>query len=268
MATYQLQEAFLELPDIFKDRTMNLFTLSENNASEFTFVVSRASANLGDNLQSISSKLIKEMDITLQEFVLESSQPVLIDNQPAIEIFYHFKNGNAVIWQKQSVILLNDENRARKMVCFIGTCPDKFEEYYHNQYHAIINSIRFRYDEKDDFVPEALPAASEKVHFALDNDSKELFVFETLNGLYQHIDLQRALNGAYLFYDAAGNPLHIAPLPKVMEQETTRYALWTTSPKRAQQMSSVLLLCRSVKGSQVLNTTEAIAAFIQANRDA
>lgn len=44
MAEYILQEASLALPDVFKDRTMNLFTLSDNGASEFTFVVSRASA--------------------------------------------------------------------------------------------------------------------------------------------------------------------------------------------------------------------------------
>lgn len=43
MAKYILQEATLALPDVYKDRTMNLFTLSENGASEFTFVVSRAS---------------------------------------------------------------------------------------------------------------------------------------------------------------------------------------------------------------------------------
>ncbi|WP_259568082.1 DcrB-related protein [Enterobacter sichuanensis] len=43
MAEYTLQEATLALPDVYKDRTMNLFALSENGASEFTFVVSRAS---------------------------------------------------------------------------------------------------------------------------------------------------------------------------------------------------------------------------------
>ncbi|WP_324021334.1 DcrB-related protein [Pantoea sp. JZ29] len=51
MAIYTLQEASLELPDIYKDRTMNLFTLSENSASEFTFVVSRASASSDDSVQ-------------------------------------------------------------------------------------------------------------------------------------------------------------------------------------------------------------------------
>lgn len=268
MASYQLQEASLELPDVFKDRTVNLFTLNENNVSEFTFVVSRANAAMDDNLQIISSRLTKEMAVTLQEFVLESSQPVLIDSQPAIELFYHFKNGSAVIWQKQSVMILKDCPQGKKMVCFIGTCQNSFNEYYQKQYYRIIKSIRFRQEEEDDFVSEALPATSEKVHFALDNDSKDLFVFERLNDLYQHIDLQRALNGAYLFYDAMGNPLHIAALPKIVEQETTRYALWTTSPRKAQQMTSILLVCRSVKSSSRLNTTEEISAFIQANRDA
>lgn len=268
MATYKLNEASINLPDIFKDRTMNLFTMSENNASEFTFVVSRATASFDDDIKSIASRLVKEMNLTLQDFALESSNSILIDGQPAAEIFYHFKNGNALIWQKQSVILLNDNARGRKMVCFIGTCTDDFDEYYQRQYQNIINSIRFCQEEKDEFIEEALPATSEKVYFALDNDSKELFVFETLNDLYQHINLQRALNGAYLFYDATGNPLHIAPLPKAVEQEATRYALWTSSPRKAQHILSILLVCRSVKGPATLNTIDAITAFIRSNRNA
>lgn len=267
MTTYRLQEASIELPDIFKDRTMNLFTLSENSASEFTFVVSRATANLNDTLEQTASRIIKEMDITLQSFYAESSRSIIIDGQPGVELFYRFKNGEANIWQKQCVVLLNDQPQGKKIVCFIGTCPGGFDKYYLRQYQQIINSIQFLQDEKKDFVSEAIPAGCEKFFFVLDVDSKVLYSFVSLQHLYDHVDLQKSLNGGYLFYDAAGHPLHIAALPKTTEQETTRYSLWTTSAHNAQHLSAILLVCREVIGMPPLDSQEAIRRYIHSNKD-
>ena len=83
MATYTLQEASIELPDIFKDRTMNLFTLSENNASEFTFVVSRASAFHDDTVQKVASRIINEMTVTVRAFANVTSQLNELAHPPA-----------------------------------------------------------------------------------------------------------------------------------------------------------------------------------------
>lgn len=143
MAEYILQEASLALPDVFKDRTMNLFTLSDNGASEFTFVVSRASAKNEDKVHDAATRLVRELEITVPDFRLESSQMTSVDGLPAVELFYQFKNDNAIIFQRQTVILLGDHPGGQKMVCYIGTCPGEFNDYYHNQYQEIIRSIKF-----------------------------------------------------------------------------------------------------------------------------
>lgn len=259
MAEYHLQEGTLEIPDLFKDRTMNLFTLSENNASEFTFVVSRATATHEDRVQQVAARLVKELENTVNNFRFESSAMTQIDGVPAIEIYYQFKNGEALIWQKQTIVLLDEEIRGRKMVCYIGTCPDHFSEYYQKQYNAIISSIKFREKEADSYQPVQMTADSSGIWFVLDSDSKCLLVFKELSELHQHVDVPRALNGGYLFFDQKGNPLHIAP---VSEQHPVRYGLWTTSPQKAQTLSSLLPVCRSVKGSGSLNDLRAIEVFL------
>jgi hypothetical protein len=99
MAEYILQEASLALPDVFKDRTMNLFTLSDNGASEFTFVVSRASAKNEDKVHDAATRLVRELEITVPDFRLESSQMTSVDGLPAVELFYQFKNDNAIIFR-------------------------------------------------------------------------------------------------------------------------------------------------------------------------
>lgn len=108
MAEYILQEATLALPDVFKDRTMNLFTMSDNGASEFTFVVSCATAKNEDKVHDAATRLTRELEITVPDFRLESSQMTSVNGHPAVELFYQFKNDNSVIFQKQTVILLAD----------------------------------------------------------------------------------------------------------------------------------------------------------------
>ena len=65
---------------------------------------------------------MRELEITVPDFRLESSQMTSVDGHPAVELFYQFKNDNAVIFQKQTLILLGDHPAGQKMVCYIGTC--------------------------------------------------------------------------------------------------------------------------------------------------
>lgn len=204
MAEYILQEASLALPDVFKDRTMNLFTLSDNGASEFTFVVSRASAKNEDKVHDAATRLVRELEITVPDFRLESSQMTSVDGHPAVELFYQFKNDNAIIFQRQTVILLGDHPGGQKMVCYIGTCPGEFSDYYHNQYQEIIRSIKFHKPAQTE-TQEMLAADSQGPFFALDSESKVLSVFENIQELYGHLSLQRAKEGQYLLFEKRVN---------------------------------------------------------------
>lgn len=263
MATYTLQEASIQLPDIFKDRTMNLFTLSENNASEFTFVVSRASAVHDDTVQKVAARIIDEMSVTVPAFVNVTSQLIEIDNLPAVELFYHFENDGIEIWQKQSIVLLDDEAGGKKIVCYIGTCPGRFSDYYAKQYQEIIGSIKFNSLKYDD-EPVPVAADSTGIFFSLDNDTKVLTAHETVTLLYQNVDLKRALNGSYLFFDSAGSPLHIAALNN---EEPLRYALWTSPHRKKSSLRDILGMAKAFKGPAGLASEQQILAFLQRHKD-
>ncbi len=129
--------------NIKKDRAMNLLTHSNNGDSEFTFVVSRSSAQLDDKVHTVAAKKTRELEITLTDFHLESSQMLEVDGYPAVELFYQFKNDNRVIYQRQTLILLEDAVTGRKMVSYVGTCPGEFSEHHQKQYQEIIQSIKF-----------------------------------------------------------------------------------------------------------------------------
>lgn len=259
MTICSLQEATLEIPDIYKDRTINLFVLSENSASDFSFVISRGAAKCDDRVQSVAARILKELEVTVQRFNLVSSVMTVIDSMPAAEMFYHFESNNMLIWQKQTVVLLDDRLMGKKMVSYIGSCPNSFNDYYQKQYADILKSIRFQRDEDNDFISEAVPADAQETFFVIDIDLRQLNVFAGINALYQHVNLERALNGHYLFYSSAGHPLHIAA---IANSDPPRYGLWTSSPGKYQPLSSLLPVCRSVSGPEALNSIHKICAFI------
>lgn len=102
------------------------------------------------------------------------------------------------------MILLADHPGGQKMVCYIGTCPGEFSDYYHNQYQEIIRSIKFHKPAQTD-PKEMLAADSQGPFFALDSESKILRVFENIQELYGHLSLQRAKEGQYLLYEKKVN---------------------------------------------------------------
>ncbi|QOV70671.1 DcrB-related protein [Citrobacter sp. BDA59-3] len=263
MADYILQEATLALPDVFKDRTMNLFTLNDTGASEFTFVVSRAGAKNGETVQAVAARIARELEVTVPEFRMESTQQKLIDGEPAVELFYQFKNGNVLIFQRQTVILLDEPSSGKKVVCYIGTCPGEFTELYQKQYQDIIASIRFHHNQHEVTLGEMIRADNPDLFFALDTETCNLDVFSGVQALYRSLPLQRAREGLYLLYAQDGSPLRIAPVP---DTQPIRYALWSVATVPGHHLEQQLSICRTVNGPQGLASPEQILAFLTRQR--
>lgn len=179
MSDYTLQECAITVPDVFRDRTMNLFTLSNASANEFTFVISRATASVDDTLHSVSTRLSKELDTNLQSLTLIHVQLTELDGQQALELFYSFQSGQRTLFQKQRIVLLDEKFQGKKLLCFIGTSPDTFDDYHTRIYDRITASIRFHHSAPATASNDIqIPADSPALHFAFDRDSRELAVFQ------------------------------------------------------------------------------------------
>ncbi|NUU67682.1 DcrB-related protein [Enterobacteriaceae bacterium BIT-l23] len=264
MADYILQEATLSLPDIFKDRTMNLFTLNENGASDFTFVVSRATAEIQDTVDNVAARIINELETTVPKFKLISLNKREVSGEPAVEICYQFFSDNTQVIQRQTVVLLNDAPVGKKIVCYTGTCPGEFTGYYKKQYGEIIKSIKFHHNSDNDKPEQMISAQSLETFFVLDCASRCLESFAGLNALYQSLNLQRALNGQYLFYSQAGSPLRVSAIP---DSHPTRYALWTVSSGNMASLNAQLSVCRSFLGLSQLDSEDKVRAFLKSAQE-
>lgn len=143
MTDYTLQECLLTLPELFHDHTMNLFTLG--GANEFTFVISRAPARKEDTLQSVSTRLTRELKANLPELSIIKVELTELDGIPALELFYSFTSGQRTLLQKQRAVLLDDAFQGKKLLCFIGTSPDAFDASHTRLYDLITTTYKTRY---------------------------------------------------------------------------------------------------------------------------
>lgn len=109
-----------------------------------------------------------------------------------------------------------------------------------------------------------IAADASGIFFSFDNDTKVLTAHETVTLLYQNVDLKRALNGGYLFFDSAGSPLHIAALNN---EEPLRYALWTSPHRKSSSLRDVLGMAKAFKGPAELSSEQQILAFLQRHED-
>ncbi len=126
-----------------KDSLMNLLTHSTDSGNDFTFVVSRAIAQPDDKVHAVAARTLRELTDTLTDFYLESTQMLTVDGHPAVDLFYQFKNDNRVIFQRQTLILLDMPPAGKRLVSYVATCVGEFNERHQQQYQQIIQGIKF-----------------------------------------------------------------------------------------------------------------------------
>jgi hypothetical protein len=122
---------------------MNVLTQSLGSNGEFTFVVSRTRADPDDKVHDVAARTLRELGEALTDFYLESTQMLTVDGYPAVELFYQFKNDNHVIYQRQTLILIDTAQADKKLVSYVATCPDEFSLRHQQQYQDIIQGIKF-----------------------------------------------------------------------------------------------------------------------------
>lgn len=261
MPEYTLQDCIVTVPEVFHDRTMNLFTLSHTNANEFTFVISRATAHVGEDVISMSKRLVEELKTSMNEFSLIHSKEICLSGKNGSEIFYRFKSGQSTIFQMQRVVLVDDNGLGKKIICFIGTCPDAFNEYHNKVFNSITDSIRFDSNTNlSNNLRKQIPSDCTSLFFTFDRDSRELSVFSGIPDLYRGVNLTRAKHGDYLFFDKDGHSLMLAPVNSGDDSE--RYGLWEIDGEQRTNLVDSLLLAKSVRGIPGIETINDVESYI------
>ncbi|WP_232457991.1 DcrB-related protein [Burkholderia ubonensis] len=264
MPEYQMNDAAIELPARFQDKTMHLFTVDAAGASGFTFVVSRAPMEPEDTVDTFAERLVKEMRKTLPRFELKRLEVREIDGEAAREIDYQWVSDGTQLHQRQTVVMSPMPRKERVAISFIGTCPKAFTPEWSGEYDGLVSSVVLKRPDEPAFVPVPLAHDAAGVVFVLHDSSRTLYVLTGMAELYRH-DVSEMF-GDVAFFDAGGVPLALqaapAGQPAWSAPDGRRFALWTSNPREHASLHERLGDVASVKGMTGMQTVAAVQAYL------
>jgi hypothetical protein len=213
-----MDEATLALPTALKDKTLHVFSLTDDGPSEFSLVVGRGDAGKGGSLQDFAHRLIGELRKSLPRFDLEVQKTNRIGDAcegkgvDAIELSYGWHNNMVPMRQRQTLTLVEGHAGQVQALMITATCTQSFDPKWHQVYDQVIRETRVHQPwpprQAARAVEDNTPGA-----FAL-SSQKLLRVFSSVEVMAEAIDRHEALGGLWKFYDGEGQPLRCSAGPK------------------------------------------------------
>ena len=268
MSEYQMNDAVIQLPAHFKDKTIHLFTVDEtgSGSSGFTFVVSRAPMEPDDTVDTFVTRLVSEMRKSLPRFELKHLENREIDGETAREIDYRWVSEGAPLHQRQTVVMSPKAGRERVAISFIGTCPKSFTDDKSKEYKNLLASVVLARPDRAAFVPIALGQDEAGIVFVLHEPSATLYALTGMAELYRH-DVTEMFDDT-AFFGSGGEPLVLQPAPDGQSawraKDGRQFALWTVDLREHASLSDRLGGVTAVKGMTGMQSVEAVRAYLTA----
>jgi len=216
MSQYHINSATFELPDRLKDKTVHMFTLSDDGPSEFSVVVSHADTQPGEQLQDFGTRLVAELGRALPRFQLRVVSERQLDGTPAIELAYSWRNDGHFMHQRQVIALVEGATPGSVQAILVAaTCLAPFTDEWNAAFDQMLDSVALRRPLAGPPVsPPALVDAVAIVQpsgmaivFAFSERRRMLTIYASADEACRKADAREVAHQAWAFYDADGEPL-------------------------------------------------------------
>ncbi|MPN09400.1 hypothetical protein SDC9_156690 [bioreactor metagenome] len=142
---YSAQEFEIDLPQPFRDQTVNALLLGDGSLPSFNLVVSRDVLPKNETLASVVKKQLQVIAGQDKFKEMEPQKPRQVPlagggELSGIEIFVRFKNGGNIIYQKH-LYVLPDEKR---ILIFVGTSRGLWEDKENLQWNNLMSSVSLK----------------------------------------------------------------------------------------------------------------------------
>jgi len=140
--TYRTNELTFNLPDGLLDRTVNIFSLTDEGPSEFGLVVTRVPLKAGQSLHSYAATQVAEMRTRMPQFVLIHEIEGVVRGQPAMLLEFTWRSESMTLHQRQVSFRMNALG-GPVVVMMTGTCRDRFSPKWNKAFEAAVESVQF-----------------------------------------------------------------------------------------------------------------------------
>lgn len=208
---YHTNDLSFDLPARLKDKTMHMFTLSDQGASEFSLVLSHAATLPEEELDDFSARLIQEMGRALPKFQLRHSRESLLDGAPAIDLAYSWRKDAIFMHQRQVITLAEGmAPGSTQAIMIAATCLGSFGDEWNQTFERLLASVRLQRplaQARDTQATEAPGTTGPAFVFALSERRRMLNVFASDSEACRKTDAREVEQDAWAFFDADGEPL-------------------------------------------------------------
>jgi len=145
---YLTNELSFARPENLKDKTFNVFTLTDIGPSPFSFVVGRSAAEPDADLETLAQQLLGELKKTLSHVQwIEPLSPVIVAGLDARRVEFRWRQQGQPVHQVQLIFLHQDEHKRPLLMQLTGTSnnPKGMTAEERSAFDAIVESLELRY---------------------------------------------------------------------------------------------------------------------------
>lgn len=140
MSIYHGNEFIVALPEGLKDKTVHIFSLTDEGPSELSVVVARERPKAGETVELFAERLASALLGRLPMFRLLERKQVRVDNQPAISTDYTWNSPEGKMFQRQVIVYAKAQNQ---MLLVTATCRgDKIAAKWEAMFGDFVNNFR------------------------------------------------------------------------------------------------------------------------------
>jgi len=140
---YHTNELKLDLPPELKDKSVHVFSLTDDGPSEFSLVITRTPLPTGDDLAGYVTRQLKQMMENLPGFKLLQQSEAKIDGRSARQTDYSWQADDGSMYQRQvAVITARTDQGGDQVVMLTATCLSAFAEKWSQVFEHILSSVQ------------------------------------------------------------------------------------------------------------------------------
>jgi len=140
MSVFQANEFLANLPDALKDKTINMFTLTDEGPSEFSLVVSRDRWK-NDDLDVYVDRQIAGLSPRMPLFKVTKRERLVVDKHPALLMDCTWQSPQGKLFQRQVTVYFKPTSH---MLLITGSSKDPIKPKWEALFNEFIASFRMR----------------------------------------------------------------------------------------------------------------------------
>jgi hypothetical protein len=139
--TYQANEFTTTLPEGLKDKTVHIFSVTEDGPSPLSVIVTRDRPQEGETLDKYAARQTQLLQHRLPLFRVLKKGDAEVDGQPAVQIDYAWQSGEGQMFHRQVMLFAP---AAGVMLILTATAKTRLEPQWEAMFSAFVAGLRLR----------------------------------------------------------------------------------------------------------------------------